>query len=66
MDDLTDGTEYKLLVTVGSDLPYSPTNLMDDYEIISVSFVTPFNPSTATHTFHAYFTFHHSYVIHLK
>jgi hypothetical protein len=45
IDDLTDGTAYKMFVTVGSNLPYTPTNLMEDEDIIVVEFTTPFNPS---------------------
>ncbi|EAR88802.2 hypothetical protein TTHERM_00262980 (macronuclear) [Tetrahymena thermophila SB210] len=43
VDDLTDGTYYQLFITISSQLPYQPLNLLDDSNIIVVPFQTPFN-----------------------
>ncbi|KAL4505422.1 hypothetical protein ABPG72_002484 [Tetrahymena utriculariae] len=43
IDDLRDGTYYQLFITISSQLPYQPLNLLDDSKIIVVSFQTPFN-----------------------
>ncbi|KAL4456555.1 hypothetical protein ABPG74_000662 [Tetrahymena malaccensis] len=43
VDDLRDGTYYQLFITISSQLPYQPLNLLDDSKVIVVPFQTPFN-----------------------
>lgn len=44
-DDLNDGTSYKIFITLASKSSYSPLNLLEDSDIITVEFKTPFNIS---------------------
>lgn len=45
-DDLIDGTTYEVYITVANIMPYYPSLIYDDQQVVQFILSTPINPNT--------------------